>query len=274
MITGYERNEENIIKDGARKDRFHSLAPGRTVIRVLPPYSKRGVWFKSILEYVIKLGDDYKFLISPKDSGLPDPLAEYGEELVASGNERLAERARDIRPRRRYIVNALILADSKGAGLKDGVKIVNLPIRVKDSLVNVDTDVASGYGNITHLEQGFNISIERAGEGLQTRYDVRAHRERSNILATAQQQGFDPNDWTLFDLDTAGKPSSLADIQEVLERIKKSAAHTGNDKSATSDEKKSVGGDSGGAVPLSVRVTSPAAFPTGLSVRPPPTDGG
>ena len=50
MITGYERNEENIIKDGARKDRFHSLAPGRTVIRVLPPYSKRGVWFKSILE--------------------------------------------------------------------------------------------------------------------------------------------------------------------------------------------------------------------------------
>lgn len=226
MIQGYKRDPEAIQRDANRKDtKFHSFQSGRTVIRVLPPWSARGVWFKPILEYVVRIGDEFKFMISPKDTGGRDPLLEYAEQLIASGDEKLVQRGKDIRPRRRYLVNALVIADQKGVTMRDGPKIVNLPMRVKDDLVNLDTDVQSGYGDITNLDRGFNISVERSGEGINTRYSVRAHREPSSILVTAREQSFDPDAWTLHDLDAVTKPTSEHELLEVVNRLKAIQAH-------------------------------------------------
>lgn len=227
MIQGYKRDPDAIQRDANRKDtKFHSFQPGRTVIRVLPPWSARGVWFKPILEYVVKIGDEFKFMISPKDSGGRDPLLEYVEQLIATGDEKLVQRGKDIRPRRRYLVNALVIADHKGATMRDGPKIVNLPMRVKDDLVNLDTDVQSGYGDITNVERGFNISVERQGEGINTRYSVRAFREPSDILKTAREQGFDPDAWSLHDLDAVTKPTSENELADVVARLKAAHAHS------------------------------------------------
>lgn len=227
MIQGYKPDPDAIQREANRKDtKFHSFQGGRTVMRVLPPWSERGVWFKPLLEYVVKIGDEFKFMISPKDTGGRDPLFEYAEQLIASGDEKLVQRGKDIRPRRRFLVNALVIADQKGVTMRDGPKIVNLPVRVKDDLVNLDTDVQSGYGDITNLERGFNVSVERQGEGLNTRYSVRAHREPSNILTTAREQGFDPDIWSLHDLDAVTKPTSEHELADVVQRLKAMQTHT------------------------------------------------
>jgi len=225
-IRGYKTNPEEIQREAQNKNqKFHSFQAGRTIIRVLPPYSERGVWFKSISEYYIKLGDESKFLISPRDQGGRDPLAEFAEQLIRSGDEKLVQRGKEIRPRRRYLVNALVLNDSKGVTMKDGVKIVNLPVRVKDDLVNLDTDVQSGYGDITNLEKGFNIIVERQGDGLNTRYSVRAYRDPSNILQMAKEQQLDPDAWALHDLDAVSKASTEAELQAIVDRVKAGLMH-------------------------------------------------
>jgi len=226
LINGYKRDPDAIQRDANQKNtKFHSFQSGRTVIRVLPPWSERGVWFKPILEYVIKMGDEFKFMISPKDSGGRDPLLEFAEQLISSGDEKLVQRGKDIRPRRRYLVNALVIADGKGVTMRDGPKVVNLPVRVKDDLINLDTDVQSGYGDITNLERGFNVSVERQGDGLNTRYSVRAHREPSSILTTAREQGYDPDAWSLHDLDALTKPTSEHELSDVVQRLKAIQLH-------------------------------------------------
>jgi gp32-like DNA binding protein len=233
LINGYKTDPDAIKREANRKDtKFHSFQSGRTVMRVLPPWSDRGVWFKPILEYVIKIGDEFKFMISPRDVGGYDPLFEYAEQLIASGDEKLVQRGKDIRPRRRFLVNALIIADQKGVTMREGPKIVNLPVRVKDDLVNLDTDVQAGYGDITNIERGFNVSVERQGENLNTRYSVRAHREQSSIIKTAREQGFDPDAWSLHDLDAVTKPASEHELAEVVARLKAIQAH--NDASTES----------------------------------------
>lgn len=274
MIKGYARNEEAIEKEGATGARFHSLAPGRTVLRILPPYSERGVWFRSVLEYYIRLGDETRVLISPKDAGLRDPLSEYGESLSQSGDERLVEKSKSIRPRRRFLVNALVVSDPKGTSLKDGVKVVNLPVRVKEDLRNIDTDVQSGYGNITDLEGGFNVTVERSGEGLQTRYAVRAHRERSNILEQAHEQGLNPDGWSLFNLDDCAKPSTERELQEIVDRIERDLQHSAPVGTLKAEQREILHSDSP-IVSRTVTMVSDAPAPPKMpfSVPPPRTRG-
>lgn len=267
MIQGYKRDPDAIQRDSQNKNaKFYSFQSGRSVIRILPPWSARGVWFKPIYEYVVKMGDEFKFLISPKDSGGRDPLLEYAESLIASGDEKLVQRGKDLRPRRRYLVNALVLVDPKNAiGLKDGPKIVNLPVRVKDDCVNLDTDVQSGYGDITNLERGFNLSVERQGDGLNTRYSVRAFRDPSDILKTAREQQLDPDGWSLHDLDVVSKPSSESELAEIVSRLKAAVIHT----EAPTERLASV--EPRGETNVSFSRPPEVGLPTGLNlVGPPP----
>ena len=217
----YDRNEEAILTEGSRKgsNNFYYFKAGKTVLRILGPYSAKGVWFKPFLSYYFKLGDTPVTLISPRDSGGADPIYEHGAKLYKSGDEEQVERAKQFRPRRKFLVNAVILSDPSGGSIKDGIKIVEIPAKVKEELVNYDTNVDEGYGDITNLNSGRNITIEKTGEGLMTRYSVRPHVQTSSLLDLAKDSGVDTNSWSLPDLDEAVNPASVEKLQEVLNRV-------------------------------------------------------
>lgn len=217
----YDRNEDAILTEGNKKgfNNFYFFKAGKTVLRILGPYSDKGVWFKPFLSYYFKLGDQAVTLISPRDSGGVDPIYEHGAKLYKSGDEQLVEQAKQFRPRRKFLVNAVILSDPAGGSIKDGVRIVEIPAKVKEELVNYDTNVDEGYGDITNLLTGRNITIEKTGELLMTRYSVRPHVQTSSLFDLAKDNGVDANSWTLPDLDEAVAPASTEKLQEVLNRV-------------------------------------------------------
>lgn len=216
----FERNENKIKEERDKKrgvvTRLHS---GKTVLRVLPPWSEAGVWFRPILSYYFKIDGDHYVLRSPRDEGVKDPIYSYARSLRDSDNPEDMERAKSFFPRRRFYINAVVLSSSDGKSLSDGVQVVELPVKVKEQLIQLDTAVDEGFGDITDLENGFNIVVERTGEGLNTQYNCRPYRERSNILELAKNQGINTDEWELFDLDAVAKPASTEELSEILSRL-------------------------------------------------------
>lgn len=199
---------------------FHFLKPGRTVLRILPAYSEKGVWFRKLSEYCFEADGQKFFLTSPKDTGDRDPLYEWGQAVYEKGNEAAIKEAKKFRPRTQFLYNAVILSNSGEASPADGVKILKTGVTVKRALVDLDTDVDSGFGDITNLETGFNVIIDREGEGLDTKYTVKVHREQSNLITTLAGGGVNFDELELFDLDELLPAKSFDELQGILEMIR------------------------------------------------------
>lgn len=228
----YERNAEALAAE-REKDRqqeenggtegkiFYNLKPGRTVLRVLPPFSDSGLWFEKINEYYFRLGDQHLFLTSPGDFGLTDPLFEYNRSVYEAGNDAAIKEALRFRPKGRFLMNVVVLSDASGKiTMKDGIKVLKAPTTVKRSMVDYDTD--PDYGDITSVHKGFNMIIDRTGEGLKTEYSIKAQRERTNLEEILQQGGVAPEGLTLHDLVDVHRKGlkSEAELASLLEQLK------------------------------------------------------
>ncbi len=213
-------NDKNAEEESGSNNNIYTLRKGRTVIRVLPPYSAEGLWFRKITEYYFRLGDGHLFLTSPRDFDLPDPLWDWGESIYEKGNEEAIKEANNFRPKPRSLMNVLILSDPKDGCLEDGIKVLKAPTTVRRALVDFDCD--REYGDITNPEAGFNMMIDREGEKLNTKYIVKAQRERSNIFQTLMDKGIDPNGLTLPNLEEVHKGGlkSAAELEAVLEQLR------------------------------------------------------
>lgn len=227
----FERNEKALAAEREKDKRaekengsnvFYTLKPGRTVLRVLPPYSSAGVWFREMHEYYFKLGDQHLFLTSPRDFDQADPLWDWGESVYEKGNEKAVEEAKRFRPTTRFLMNVLVLSDSQNTDVEDGVKVLKAPVTVKRPMVDIDTDVDTGYGDITNLNSGFNIVVDREGEGTGTKYTVKPQRERSDILQLLAQAGVDAGNLNLHDLDAVHLDGVRAEeeLLGILEQVK------------------------------------------------------
>ena len=226
----YQRNEEALNAErekdktadsgGSGSDNFYNLKNGRTVIRVLPSWSNEGLWFREIREYYFRMGEQHLFLTSPLDFGQPDPLDEYNQAVFEIGTDDAKKEAKRFRFKFRYLLNGIVLSDSQGTTSQDGIKVIKVPKTVKMQLVDFDTDTE--YGDITNPEKGFNMIIDREGEGLDTKYSVKAQRERTNIFETLVSAGIDPNQMNMFDLDQIHRNGlkSYEELSGLLEQLK------------------------------------------------------
>lgn len=220
----FETNKNAIVldqgKDKNRGNNIDTLNIGRTVLRVLPPWSEEGVWFRPISEYYFRLGDGHLFITSPLDFGMSDPFDEYARSVYQVGDEEAVEEARKFRAKNRFLLNVVIVSDNKGTTPADGIKILKVPKAVKKQLVDFDIDPE--YGDITNLEKGFNMIIERSGEGLETQYHVKAQRERTNIFEITKQHGLELNDLSLHDLEEVHRSGlrEEAEMKSLLEQLR------------------------------------------------------
>lgn len=195
------------------------LPSGKTVLRILPPWSSEGLWFKRVQKYFFAIDGEYYTFISPRVNGGRDPIYAYARKLKNSDDVAQQEKAKDFFPATKYFVNAVVLASPDGVSLKDGVQVFELPMKVKESLVELDTDADAGFADITNLERGFNVIINKNGKGFNTSYTVQPVRQPSNILETAKEQSVDTSGWELFNLDNAAKPASEEELAEFLPRL-------------------------------------------------------
>ncbi len=225
----YQRNKDALDAEHSKDknteagndDIIYTLRKGRTVLRVLPPFSADGVWFREMTEYYFKIGDEHYFLTSPRDFGLPDPLWDWGRSIYQEGDEAAIKEAKRFRPKTKYLMNVLILSDpDQKTSLESGIKVLKAPTTVRRALVGYDYE--SEWGDITNPENGFNMSVEREGEKLNTKYSVIPGRERSNIFQALMDIDINPQDLNLPDLDAVhrGALRSNDELQGILEQIK------------------------------------------------------
>ncbi len=268
-----EREKDRNAEEGNDTNVFYNLKNGRTVLRVLPPFGGDGVWFRELHEYYFRLGEQHLFLTSPADFGLPDPLFEYNKSVYEEGNEAAIKEAKRFRPKSRYLMNVVVLSDGNGkTTMNDGIRVLKAPTTVKRMLVDYDTDV--DYGDITNVHKGFNMIVDRTGEGLKTEYKVKAQRERTNLEEILQQGGVDPTGLTLHDLDVVHRKGLKSEIElkGLLEQLKSSvfrAIEEAKEPEMAFGVPESVGGPhmtggETGAMPnLSDLAPPPSSFSTG-----------
>jgi hypothetical protein len=196
----YNKDRKVATKDESSKIPFYFLKKGKTVLRVLPSFNSEGVWFREYWEHRLPLGGKTTSFTCTRQFSQSCVICDKGESLSQSGDEGF----KDFQPKRTYLYNVVVLSDAGGTAAKDGVKVLKTGIMVKKQLVDLDRSFSEGYGDITNVENGFSLSIEREGETMKdTRYTVKAHRERTNIKEVLKAQNVDDSKLTQYDLGSA-----------------------------------------------------------------------
>uniref|UniRef100_A0A6M3K1K7 Bacteriophage T4 Gp32 single-stranded DNA-binding domain-containing protein n=2 Tax=viral metagenome TaxID=1070528 RepID=A0A6M3K1K7_9ZZZZ len=173
----YTADSEKIQKKLAEigQGDFFKPKEGPNKIRILPPWSKSGLWFKeATLHY--GLNDD-----SGRERGYPClkqfdkdcPICAKIEELKEGGTED-KEMAKRIGPRTKFYANVL---DRKTGG----VLIWGFSRKTLGVLLGYDSD-KEDYGDITNPESGFDVVVERTGTTKNdTRYQIRCKPKPSEV---------------------------------------------------------------------------------------------
>jgi hypothetical protein len=228
-IKGFARDEsagqceqERLQREAERAERGgvtpYTCLKGKTTLRVLPPFSEAGVWYVTYWEHVLRVAGRTWYLTCPRPHGRVCPLCDAGEQLFTTDDEVQLKRAGDLMPTERFLVNGIVLSDPGKTSAKDGLKLVKLPKMAMKEVLVLDNDVQGGWGDITNLESGHNITVERTGEGQRnTRYGVRGFPERTNILVSLKEQGVDIDALELHDLHAVLLPRDHEELVAVLE---------------------------------------------------------
>lgn len=122
------------------------------------------------------LGGNLGGVISPATFDEPCPFMEKYQELKNSKDEDDKELAKNLVPRRRYVVGGIIYSDEKGSKVdyegKD--KGVLVPRSVYQDIIDLYLDEDEA-GDMTDPKTGYDIKVIRSGSGkLDTTYSARA----------------------------------------------------------------------------------------------------
>ena len=197
-----------------------NLNVGLTKLRVMPKYSgEEGKgWMVETYEHFMGKGVDP--VVCPRMYELPCPFCEKRQECYDAGDEK---GARDLKANHKYWINAIILqepAHIKGKALTpaNGVYALKIPAKVRNFLLDMDVDFAADYGDITDLEKGFNVFIERDPVASLDMYRPRLQRERSDIVQELAGMGIDINNFTLVNLDELVQIKEYDELKAILEK--------------------------------------------------------
>ena len=179
------------------------IQKGTTQLRVIPAWKQGASWFKEIREHFVKTaGGATLYAVCPSTFNRACLICEEGKRLHSSREEEDVERSRSLRPGLKFLVNAFVVSSPKGEGLDGGVRPVKIGISVKKVLVNLDRDFTGGWGDMTSLEKGFDVRIERTGDGMMdTKYFVQGVPTRTNIVEVLKAAGKDINTFAVNNLD-------------------------------------------------------------------------
>lgn len=202
----------------------YKFSVGTTKFRVMGKYKedRNSGWFVESLEHFNPVKT-----VCPQLFGDRCPICEESSSLYDQG---LQEQARELRPDRKWWVNAIILAEENGykqgattLSAKDGIYALKLPTKVKNFLLDMDTDFAAGYGDITNLETGYDVFVDRAATFSTDMYKSRLFAKPTNIVEELAKLNIDINTFSLVNLDELIVPMSYDEIVEGMRNQEQTA---------------------------------------------------
>lgn len=139
---------------------------GRSEIRILPPVGKMDAG-----EFFVIVGRHFQqkqYCPSMTlASGDACPICEVNQILYSSGD---IEEAKKFRASRAFWINIIVRGQEN-----KGPQVYTPGVTVFSNIVAIIKD--PDYGDITDLESGFDIKIDRKGKGMETEYSVYPARE-------------------------------------------------------------------------------------------------
>lgn len=208
---------EAIEQDGPKA--FY-LKPGVTQVRILPPFSDRGVWYREISEYSF-VSDGQRRTVTAPTVDMNDPVAEKRQALLDAGGDANIKLAKDLKPRRKFLFNVLVWSAPPGVEFKQGqVYVLKAGVTTKRALLDLDRDAQGGWADITNPQQGVNLRITRKGTGLNTEYSVSPMPQRTDLAQDLAAVGVNINDIQLYDLDALYPPKDPASLVELVHGIR------------------------------------------------------
>lgn len=201
---------------------------GDTRIRVMPPWAEdeEEFFFETGTHY--RVGPDERHVPCPELSGERDScfLCRLIIKLNKGDSDERAE-ANTMRATRRFLLSIVVLDD-----VEEGVRLWECPQTVFRRMKRYFRDPE--YGDFTDLEDGYDLTIERSGDGETTKYDVHPARNNSRFPS---DKLLDHRNKTVADLyqSIADEEYELPDLSalitfvddEEMERIWKGLADSG-----------------------------------------------
>jgi len=218
--TEFSKQEHKRDQSGGEGPPMLYLKKGITNVRILPPYSKAGKWFRSISEHVVRTGEGWRTYTCPRSAGQECPICDKGTELVERGkaeaSEDLAEQGDALRPRRQFLSNVICYSSPDGNhNISKGIMVMKYGVTVKRQLLDLNQD-EGGWQKITDEKAGVDLKIQRDGEGFNTKYSVLPQPNRTNIKEKLAEDNIVLDNLNLHDLDKVFPVRSFEDLQGVL----------------------------------------------------------
>lgn len=213
--------QEELEKDSGIKTTqqgaIYVLKKGITQLRVMPPMPGQKKFFREFREHPWNPGGRFRRDTCPTNLGAPCPVCDEGKRLFQTSDPDSVIRSKKLRPRRQFILNAVILADPDGAGAKSGVQVMRFGVKVKRQLVRYDRDFDGSWGGMTDLQTGFDVRIEKTGDTMETtEYFVHGVPKRTDIGQALSAQGIDFSKFESHDLDLVAPPPTHAELEALL----------------------------------------------------------
>jgi hypothetical protein len=166
-------DQDAIAKDRERTN-FFKAQKGENRIRILPPSVEAQTKHNRLVPYVktythFGVGMEGKSAVCPLKSGVRTSC------FLCKQLPRLPEKERkDLAPKQRY---RLVIWDY--ANPDKGLQIWEIGYTVKDQL----DSIRDKFGEFTDIETGFDIYVDRSGEGMHTKYICQGDRDNTPVDA-------------------------------------------------------------------------------------------
>lgn len=203
MRQEFEKHQNNgdRANDGVQLFTFRK---GITQIRILPPTKNKDHWMKEIREHYVPVGGKRPRVTCLGVFGERCPVCEEGKRLYNSDDPDDLQRSKDLQPKKQYIANALVLSSPDGkTNAASGVQVIKFGVKIEEQLAHLDYDFPGGWGNMTDLDKGFDVRVNRTGDRMEnTAYMVQGVPNKTSVAETCAAQGVDADSLVLHDLDT------------------------------------------------------------------------
>lgn len=175
-LEAAEEEEADLESSGGGAD-FMKLAEGKNVVRFMPPPLGLNSPFKVVSQHYVKnpTGSPVVFACPRVMEKRFCPVCNKANSYKASGNAADKKAAGELYAKRRIFANVIDRSDPDS-----GPKILAFGKMIQQALVKIRKNEDIG-GDYTDPTDGFDIIIERTGQGLNTSYSVLPARRESPL---------------------------------------------------------------------------------------------
>lgn len=175
-LDAAEQEEQDLAASGGGAE-FMKLKEGKNLVRFMPPALGVETPFQVVSQHYIKnpTGNAVVFACPRVMQKRFCPACQKANQFKATGNSADKKAAMELFPRRRIFANVIDRTDQEA-----GPKILAFGKTIQESLVKIRKNEDIG-GDFTCPKEGFDIQIERSGQGLNTSYHVLPARRESPL---------------------------------------------------------------------------------------------